>query len=154
MFDYVNKINRAASVREINTVLDGLSVGPLQPPEVPTLLSPAGWIYKCFDQSYFRLECLERSHNLQVTGCYGQYFRNDRYDQEGITGTAQSVTGLHGGRLHYWRCSASNSAGTSLWSNVWSLTTGVEGGRPYVDNLINPVLSDWMVADVTNFKTH
>lgn len=46
------------------------------------------------------------------------------YDESGIAAASQSVTGLHGGRLHYWRCNASNSTGTSSWSEVWSFTTG------------------------------
>ncbi|MEK9137113.1 MAG: immunoglobulin domain-containing protein, partial [Bacteroidota bacterium] len=44
-------------------------------------------------------------------------------NQTGITSTSYGVSGLAYGTAHYWRVDATNSAGTSHWSTVWSFTT-------------------------------
>jgi hypothetical protein len=124
MFDYVNKIYRANSVREINVALDGLSVGPLQPPGVPTLLSPADGSIDVSTSPTFTWNASTEAATYRLQVATDNAFGTIVYDQDGITSISQNITGLHGGRLHYWRCSASNSAGTSSWSNVWSFTTG------------------------------
>ena len=53
------------------------------------------------------------------------------YNQSGVTGTSQQVTGLSNNTKYYWRVSATNSVDTSAWSNSsspWNFTTVSGGG--------------------------
>jgi hypothetical protein len=45
--------------------------------------------------------------------------------QSGITGTSYGVTGLAEGATYYWRLNATNAAGTSSYSDIWSFTTTI-----------------------------
>jgi hypothetical protein len=48
----------------------------------------------------------------------------------GITGTSYGVTGLAEGTTYYWRMNATNGAGTSPYSDVWSFTTTITSLAP------------------------
>ncbi|MCX6132225.1 MAG: DUF5050 domain-containing protein [Ignavibacteriales bacterium] len=61
------------------------------------------------------------SYRLQVS--LNSAFSTMVLDQSGITGTSYGVSGLSNIAQYYWRVNASNSAGTSAWSNAWSFTT-------------------------------
>ena len=47
------------------------------------------------------------------------------YDQSSLTSTSQQVNGLSEGTTYYWRVNATNSAGTSGWSDTWHFTTKI-----------------------------
>lgn len=95
-------------------------------PAAPTLSSPANgatgvstsptltWIASSGATSY----------RLQVST--SSAFTTLTIDQSGITTTSQAITGLASGTLYYWRVNATNSAGTSGWSSVWSFTTSTQ----------------------------
>lgn len=53
-----------------------------------------------------------------------------------MANTTQQVTGLNPLSIYYWRVSASNTAGTSPWSSVWSFTT--TGPSPDAPLLFSP----------------
>ncbi|KPK96162.1 hypothetical protein AMJ80_01530 [bacterium SM23_31] len=61
------------------------------------------------------------SYTLQVS----QYsnFSSYVFNQNVGNVTSKQITGLSEGTIYYWRVRASNSAGSSEWSNVWSFTT-------------------------------
>ena len=61
------------------------------------------------------------SYGLQVST--DQNFGSTIFDQSGITGTSQSLSGLTNGTVYYWRVNATNSGGTSAYSSVFSFTT-------------------------------
>ncbi|MCD6506399.1 PQQ-binding-like beta-propeller repeat protein [Candidatus Poribacteria bacterium] len=50
-------------------------------------------------------------------------FSSPIFDQSNLTTTSKSISGLSYSTTYYWRVSASNSAGTSDWSEIWSFTT-------------------------------
>jgi hypothetical protein len=45
-------------------------------------------------------------------------------NQAGLTVASYPITGLANGTTYYWEASATNGTGTSVWSTVWSFTTG------------------------------
>ncbi len=47
--------------------------------------------------------------------------------QTGISSTQNAAAGLSGNTVYYWRVNATNTAGTSNWSDVWSFTSVVGG---------------------------
>ena len=57
-------------------------------------------------------------------------------DSSGITSTSLSVAGLPNNTKYYWHINASNSGGSSDWSNIWSFTT--ERISPSAPELLSP----------------
>ncbi|MDP3683144.1 MAG: fibronectin type III domain-containing protein, partial [Ignavibacteria bacterium] len=62
-----------------------------------------------------------KSYTLQVSA--SSSFSNIVFNKNDITTTTQQVPDLNYLAVYYWRVSATNSAGTSDWSKVWSFTT-------------------------------
>lgn len=61
------------------------------------------------------------SYRLQVS--LNSSFSSFVLDQSNISATSFTLNGLTNNTTYYWRVNASNSAGTSQWSSVWSFTT-------------------------------
>jgi subtilisin family serine protease len=77
------------------------------------------------------------SYQVQVST--SSAFTTTAYDVAGLTATSASVTGLAASTIYYWRVNATNSAGTSGWSSVWSFTTAAtSGSAPAAPTLISP----------------
>jgi hypothetical protein len=74
------------------------------------------------------------SYSLQVST--NSSFSDLKFNQSGITNATIQVTSLFATLIYYWRVSATNSAGTSAWSSVWSFTT--TGPSPDVPLLNSP----------------
>jgi hypothetical protein len=49
------------------------------------------------------------------------------FDQSGLTGTSQSVTGLDLNQIYYWWVISTNASGQQDWSGVWRFSTAAEG---------------------------
>jgi len=75
------------------------------------------------------------SYRLQVSS--NSSFTTFIYDKKDIATTTQEIPELDYSSVYYWRVSASNSAGTSDWSKVWSFTT-TDQSPAYVPNLSGP----------------
>jgi uncharacterized protein (TIGR02145 family) len=76
------------------------------------------------------------SYALQVSTDNG--FTSYLYNQSGLTATSQQINGLNNSTTYYWRVNASNSYGTSGWSDVWSFTTAAGGTAPEIPILSSP----------------
>jgi WD40 repeat protein len=61
------------------------------------------------------------SYTLQVSTSSG--FSSYVVNQSGLTSTSYNLNGLLNNTTYYWRVSATNTGGTSSWSNTWSFTT-------------------------------
>jgi len=61
------------------------------------------------------------SYHLQVSTASD--FATTVYDQSGITDTTQQIDPLAISTIYYWRVSATNTAGTSPYSETWSFET-------------------------------
>jgi hypothetical protein len=74
------------------------------------------------------------SYTLQVST--NSSFSTLIYNQGGLTNPAKQVTSLNPLSIYYWRVNAANTAGTSVWSEIWSFTT--TGPSPDVPILTSP----------------
>jgi fibronectin type 3 domain-containing protein len=92
----------------------------------PTLLSPANGATDVSTNPTLNWSASVGATSYQLQVSTDSNFATKVFDQSGITGTSQVVNGLHGGKIHYWRTNATNTAGTSQWSDVYSFTTGRE----------------------------
>lgn len=89
-----------------------------------------------------------KSYTLQVSA--SSSFSSFVFNKSDITTTTQQVPDLNYLAVYYWRVSATNSAGTSDWSKVWSFTTTGEAAlvpqlslpiNGAVDQKLSPVLT-------------
>ena len=79
------------------------------------------------------------SYSLQIA--QDNLFSNIVYYMNGIIDTSQQVTGLDDSTTYYWRVSATNSYGTSDWSNVNSFDIIVSAMVPLPPVLVSPPVS-------------
>lgn len=109
------------------------------PPSAPTLSSPANGAtgVSTSPTLVWNASSGATSYRLQVST--SSSFSTLTFDQSGITSTSQVVSGLANSTTYYWRVNASNSAGTSAWSSVWSFTTAASSqtctGTKYTGSL-------------------
>ncbi|MCX6155525.1 MAG: hypothetical protein NT007_15340 [Candidatus Kapabacteria bacterium] len=105
----------------------GLRIGTLDvavAPAVPTLVSPADKSIDILSPVVLTWSNVANanSYNVQVStnaNFTGQLFS----DQTGLSATSVTISALSAATVYYWRVSASNGAGTSQWSGVWSFTS-------------------------------
>ncbi|MCX6135263.1 MAG: T9SS type A sorting domain-containing protein [Ignavibacteriales bacterium] len=92
-------------------------------PPTPTLSAPAnGATNQPLTQTLsWNPSAGAAGYGLQVST--DQNFGSTIFDQSGITGTSQGLTGLANSTTYYWRVNATNSGGTSAYSTVFSFTT-------------------------------
>jgi len=63
------------------------------------------------------------SYTLQVS-TYNS-FSSYIFNQSGLTNTSQQIIGMSNSTQYYWRVNATNSYGTSSWSNTFSFSTAI-----------------------------
>ncbi|MHB1050334.1 MAG: ice-binding family protein [Bacteroidota bacterium] len=96
------------------------------------------------------------TYRLQVST--SSAFVTTVYNNGALTGTSQSITGLIGGTVYYWRVSATNAAGTSAYSTR-SFTTIAAGTPTLVAPLdsaqnqsVNPTLVWNVVPGASSYR--
>lgn len=105
-------------------------------PSVPTLVSP---VTDATDlTTSLRLTWSSStnatSYTLQVSA--NSSFTTFFYNQSGLTGTSQVVSGLNPLTKYYWRVCAANSYGSSNFTSSWNFTT--TGAQPAAPSLVSP----------------
>lgn len=113
------------------------STPPDEPPAPPTLSSPANGAtgVSTSPTLVWNASSGAASYGVQVATDSG--FSSLVVDRSGLTTTSTNVTGLTANVTYYWRVNATNSAGTSDWSAIWSFTTSA-GSPPAAPTLIAP----------------
>jgi len=108
------------------------------PPDPPTLFSPSNGATNVGlpPTITWNASSGATSYTLQVST--NSSFTSFVYNQSGLTGTSQQVTGLNNSIKYYWRVSATNNYGTSGWSSVWNFTTAAGGTAPQPPTLSSP----------------
>jgi uncharacterized protein (TIGR02145 family) len=76
------------------------------------------------------------SYTLQISA--SSEFGNYEFNQSGLIGTSRLVTGLKNFRQYYWRVSATNSFGTTGYSEVFNFNTEPGGTAPNAPILVTP----------------
>ncbi|MCG8605893.1 hypothetical protein MJD09_12990 [bacterium] len=94
------------------------------------------------------------TYQLQVDN--NSNFSSPHFDQSGLSGTSKVVTGLTHNIRYYWRMKASNSGGSSSWSNVWSVNIPPEvpSVTPSITPGGNPKLSWSAVSGAAEYEVY
>lgn len=92
------------------------------PPSAPALKSPAdGATGILSTELIWHANTHTSSYNLQVSKV--EDFSSTITDEQGLTDTTFTVSGLSGETTYYWHVSATNVAGTGSYSETWEFTT-------------------------------
>lgn len=92
-------------------------------PAAPTLLSPTNGATGVSTSPTLSWNASSGATSYRLQVSTSSAFSTLTIDQSGITTTSLAISGLASGTIYYWRVNATNSAGTSDWSSVWSFTT-------------------------------
>jgi hypothetical protein len=101
------------------------SGGSGNPPAAPTLGSPINGATGISPSPTLTWNVSSGATSYQLQISRNSSFSTIDFSQSGITGTSYGVIGLAEGTTYYWRMNATNGAGTSPYSEIWSLTTTI-----------------------------
>jgi formylglycine-generating enzyme required for sulfatase activity len=96
---------------------------PPQVPRIPNLISPANNVVNqqtTLTLTWESCTCA-KSYSLQVST--SSAFSTVIPNQADLTTASGSISGLAGNTTYYWQVNASNEAGSSAWSAMWTFTT-------------------------------
>ena len=96
---------------------------PPGPPDPPVLSSPANGARNVSRSPTLSWNASTGATSYRVQVSIDPGFSALVYDQAGITGTSTTVSGLGSRTVYYWHATASNSDGTSAWSETWNFRT-------------------------------
>jgi photosystem II stability/assembly factor-like uncharacterized protein len=97
--------------------------GTVDPPATPTLASPANDSGNQPTSLTLTWNSSNGASSYQVQVSTSSAFTNYVLDDANVAGTSRTVSGLSTSTSYFWRVRASNTGGTSGWSNTWSFTT-------------------------------
>jgi hypothetical protein len=92
-------------------------------PAAPTLSSPASGAAVTGNTITFAWNSATGAISYRLQISTSPSFATTILDLSGIAGSSITYTGLAANTVYYWRVNASNSAGTTSFSSVWSFTT-------------------------------
>jgi subtilisin family serine protease len=125
----------------VNKFLYSLIGGGSTPtvPAAPTLSSPTNGATNVSVPPTLSWSASSGATSYAVQVATSSSFTTIVYSASGLTTTSTSATGLSASTIYYWRVNATNSAGTSDWSSVYSFTTASSSGSaPAAPTLSSP----------------
>ncbi|MBI3005411.1 MAG: fibronectin type III domain-containing protein [Ignavibacteriales bacterium] len=93
------------------------------PPEPPVLRSPNDGATGVSTSPNFSWESSSFATSYRIQVATDQNFSSATIDQADLSDTSYAASGLAGNTIYYWRVQASNSGGSSDWSDTSSFTT-------------------------------
>jgi hypothetical protein len=109
---------------------DAWSFSTLVPPAAPELAIPVDGSINLPATTELSWNEVSLASYYSVQVSTQEDFSEIQFEIQNIEGITVNVSGLDYSTLYYWRVNASNEAGTSPWSEAWSLTTLVPPGAP------------------------
>ncbi|MGH2567754.1 MAG: T9SS type A sorting domain-containing protein, partial [Bacteroidota bacterium] len=92
-------------------------------PATPLLASPANFMDNVSVSPTIVWMSTQAADSYRLQLSLSSNFTTIALDTAGVQDTSVAVTELLGRRIYFWRVSASNEIGTSLWSEVWRFRT-------------------------------
>lgn len=113
-------------------------LGGSSPPSPPTLISPANGATGVSANPTLRWNVSSGATSYRVQVSTDPSFATTVVNQGGVTDTSLALGGLANSTAYYWRVNASNGAGTSDYSTVFSFTTTAGISPPAASTLVSP----------------
>lgn len=107
-------------------------------PVVPTLISPEDKATGVASNVSFSWNASANATSYRLQISEDSTFTSTRYDASALTATSFQASGLADSTTYFWRVNASDSAGTSPWSDVWHFTTAPPQTVPTAPKLVGP----------------
>jgi hypothetical protein len=120
----------------VSIIMTGATQPAASPPPIPTLATPSDGATAIITSPTLTWNSSVGAVSYRLQLSTDNAFGTTLIDQAAITSTSHTVMGLASQTLYYWRVRASNAAGESDWSSVWSFTTGI--APPVAPSLIVP----------------
>jgi hypothetical protein len=97
---------------------------PYGRPGSPTLVSPKNWAEDITSSPTMSWNASTGASSYRLQVSTSTSFNQLVFEDSTISATNQEVGPITDNTVYYWRVLAKNSNGSSLWSPVWSFTTG------------------------------
>lgn len=110
----------------------------LDPPVAPTLISPSDKETGLATTLKLTWAIISEADNYAIEISTNQDFSSIISSNFALTDNEFTVSGLQEETQYFWRVRASNSAGVSEWSPVWSFTTKEKTNPPSAPILLGP----------------
>jgi len=94
-----------------------------QKPEIPLLVSPAKDTIGVLQSRNVVWNLVDGAETYRFQLSKDSTFASTITDQAGIIGQTSTYSGLAQNTRYFWRVNATNTVGTSDWSEVWGFTT-------------------------------
>jgi photosystem II stability/assembly factor-like uncharacterized protein len=123
-----------------NGLRRGFVPPPATPPLAPVLRYPANDSVGVPTSWHLVWQTTPGAATYRVQISTSPDFATTALDRSGLAAPSEGFEGLNEQTKYYWRVDASNGAGTSPWSEVWSFTTGKNDAPvpPPVPALVSP----------------
>lgn len=122
------------------------------PPSDPALVSPANQALGQELTGLLQWEDVATASNYRVQISESSSFGTLVIDQSSVVDNQFSYILPKSGTKYYWRVMASNGAGNSSWSSVWSFTTKTSVQVPGIPVLSTPAKDSTIPVGKTNFS--
>lgn len=124
----------------------------LKGPDTPKLVSPADGQSNMDTNIQLEWESVlgADAYRLQVSNT--RDFSVRQIDQANITDNLFNLQNLEEGKTYFWRVRASNKAGSSVYSNIWSFTTKISLSAPTSPELLSPIQSATVNSSSVTFE--
>jgi predicted phage tail protein len=122
------------------------------PPSIPALVSPANQALGQELTGILQWEDVATANNYRVQVSESSSFSTLVVDQGSLVDNQFSYTLPKSGTKYYWRVMASNGAGNSSWSSIWSFTTKTSVQVPGIPVLSAPAKDSSIPVGKTTFS--
>ncbi|HEV8538637.1 MAG TPA: glycosyl hydrolase family 18 protein [Bacteroidota bacterium] len=119
----VNATNTGGTSAWSNVFSFTTSAGTPVAPAVPTLAAPSNGATGIATNPTLSWNSSTGATSYRVQVSAGSSFASTVADLGNLSSTSSNIPGMAAGTIYYWRVNATNTGGTSSWSNVFSFTT-------------------------------
>jgi len=139
---YMDELRISNKVRSIEELAVAI-------PDVPVLLNPLKGKTEQEINSTMSWNTVNRAENYSLQVSITSDFSLTLVNESGITTTTKAISGLQNNTTYYWRVKATNSGGTSDWSEIWNFKTIASiAGVPNLSSPINGAVDQAVILNL------
>ncbi len=136
-----NILNYSSGADNVEVSISGTGILPVVTPNAPILSSPDSGAANQSVILKLKWNSSNGADKYSVQVSIDENFLNQIVDQDNLTSLEYQINSgtLSYKTKYFWRVKAENSAGTSIWSDIWLFTTEAEPlTKPDIPTLVSP----------------